>query len=338
MKRIFHILTIFTALIFRQTAYGQDPDFAQFFSSPLNINPALTGSINADWRIISNFRNQWLGPANPYITGTVSYDLKLNRRIMNMEEGNRWAMGSMLMYDYSMAGISKNTYGSLNVSYNMKLSEGDVINRLGTAMGLIYGRKYVDVDRLFFENQFTGNGFNNLLPTGEEALSNMKAYISVSTGLLYSRSTEKSNLDIGVAAFHFNAPKQTFLKDPNQKIAMRKVAHANLEMFLNDHMTLMANGTYQQQSTAYYYSLGSGIGYYLSTMPVIIINGGLWYWSNNCVTPYLGLQKDNFQIGLSYDATVSKLQDAPRRANSFELSLILRGVRPASGFIDCPWK
>src|SRR5215217_2475995 len=80
--------------------YGQDPSFSQFFSSPLNINPALTANINADWRLISNIRNQWLGPASPYVTGTISFDSKVfARRIANMSQNNFFGIGAMLMYD-----------------------------------------------------------------------------------------------------------------------------------------------------------------------------------------------------------------------------------------------
>ena len=50
------------------SVYGQDPSFSQFFASPLNINPALTGTINGKWRIISNFRDEWVTPASPYTT------------------------------------------------------------------------------------------------------------------------------------------------------------------------------------------------------------------------------------------------------------------------------
>lgn len=318
---------------------AQDPNFGQFFSSPLNINPALTGNINGDWRFISNFRTQWIHPANPYITGTVCYDQKLfQKKIMNVEEENRFSMGAMLMYDVAMAGVAKNSYASMNMSYNIKLSEGEVINRLGMGLGAIYGRKYVDFEKLTFEEQFIGNGFDNYLPTGETALSNMKPYVSLTGGLLYSRTTEKSNIDFGVSVFHINKPKQTFLEDDRQFLAMRKVVHANLEMYLNDHMVLNTNATYQRQSTAYYYSFGGGVGYFVSSMPDIIVNAGLWYWSNNCFTPYIGFQKDNFQVGLSYDATISKLRIAPRQTNSFELSLIIRGTKPASKVLPCPWK
>src|SRR3954468_8080255 len=86
------ILTAFRVI----PAFAQDPSFSQFFSSPLNINPALTANINADWRLISNIRNQWLGPASPYVTGTISFDSKLfARRIANMSQKNFFGIGAM---------------------------------------------------------------------------------------------------------------------------------------------------------------------------------------------------------------------------------------------------
>src|ERR1051326_2372791 len=79
---------------------AQDPSFSQFFSSPLNVNPALTAKINSDWRAISNFRDQWIGPASPYATGTISFDRKiLQNKIPNVhEEKNTLGVGGMLMY------------------------------------------------------------------------------------------------------------------------------------------------------------------------------------------------------------------------------------------------
>src|SRR4051812_19778681 len=103
------ILTVFRFV----PAFAQDPSFSQFFSSPLNVDPALTGNINADWRLISNIRNQWMGSSSPYVTGTVSFDTKLlTTRIANIPEGNYFGVGSMLMYDYAMNGTLKSTYAS----------------------------------------------------------------------------------------------------------------------------------------------------------------------------------------------------------------------------------
>ena len=323
--------------------YGQDPQFSQFFSSPLNINPALTSRINADWRFISNIKDQWIGPASPFITGTVSYDRKLfQNKVPNVDnsDDNVFGIGGMLMYDHAMSGIQKSTYASANLSYNVKFAEGYVgKHRLGLGFGTSYGRRYVDFSRLYFQEQWIGyNGFNTNLPTGESALSQMKPYFSLSTGLLYTYHTEKSNFDMGVAAYHINKPKQTFLEDPNQYLEMRKVAHANFETFLNEDMVLNLNTIYQFQGEASYYSFGGGIGRFISGQQNTILNLGVWYWSKHAIIPYVGLVMGDLQFGASMDITTSKLRYADPRPKTFELSLILRGIKSPIDIIPCPWK
>lgn len=340
MKKCKSIIAVFFLLIIAGDSNAQDPAFSQFFSSPLNINPALTANINSDWRAISNFRNQWIGPSSPYVTGTVSYDTKIfQNKIPNVEEdGNVFGIGGMLMFDRAMGGIVKSSYASLDLSYNIRLTDGDIKHKLGVGFGGTYGHRNVDFSNLYFEEQFTGYGFNTSLPTGESALSGMKPYFSVSSGLTYSITSEKSNFDIGAAAFHVNKPKQTFLKDENQTLAMRKVVHANFETFLNDRLVLNANAIYQTQSAARYYSAGGALGYYLPTEQDIMLMGGLWYWSENAIIPYVGLAYNDFQFGLTYDITTSKLNQTTMKHNTWELSLILRGTRKPSGIIPCPWK
>lgn len=322
-----------------RVASGQDPSFSQFFSSPLNINPALTANINADWRLIANVRDQWIGPASPYVTGTISFDSKfLKGDAPDADENNYIGIGGMLMYDDAMAGVVKSTYASLNFSYNINLFRAEETrHRLGLGFGAIYGRRHVDFTRIDFEEQFTGSGFNKNLPTGESALSSMKPYISASAGLLYSYSSETNNLDLGVATFHLNEPRQTFLGDQNQRLPMRKVAHANFETFLNNDVVMVTNAVYQFQGEASYLSVGGGLGYYLNEEDASIINAGVWYWSKNAIVPYVGLVHNNIQFGLSYDLTISKLSQATRKPNTGEISVILRGKRKPSGFIHCPW-
>ena len=331
------ILLLFAA----KTVDAQDPSFSQFFSSPLNINPALTANINADWRLISNLRDQWIGPASPYMTGTISYDKKIfQNKIPNVEtEGNIMGVGGMLMFDHAMSGVVRSTYASLNLSYSVKISETDRYKeRIGIGFGAIYGKRNIDFTRVDFEEQFTGFGFNRNLPTGETSLSNMKGYISASAGLTYSARTEKTNFDLGVAAFHVNKPKQTFLKDENQVLAMRKVAHANFETFLNERIILNTNAIYQFQQEANYFSAGGGLGYYLDYSLGTMITAGLWYWSKNALIPYVSLSYKDLQVGVSYDITTSKLNEASRKPSSWELSITLRGVKKPTGIIPCPWK
>jgi len=323
------------------SVHGQDPSFSQFFSSPLNVNPALTAKINSDWRAISNFRDQWIGPASPYATGTISFDRKiLQNKIPNVhEEKNTLGVGGMLMYDYAMDGIVKSQYASANISYDIVLAKQNAVHRLGAGFGATYGRRTVDFSRLTWEEQWVGYaGFNTNLPSGEAALSNMKPWFSASAGLVYSITSEKTNFDIGVAGFHLNTPRQTFLQDKNQRLAMRKVAHANFETFLKEDLVLDLNTIYQYQDEAKYYSFGGALGYYVPAHPDVLVNAGIWYWSNNAIIPYVGFAYKDFQIGLSYDVTISKLREATIKPKTFELSIILRGIKEPINVIPCPWK
>ena len=337
MKRLKIFIHAFVLMAIQSSA--QDPSFSQFFSSPLNINPALTASINADWRAIANFRDQWIGPASPYITGTVSYDRKMfQKKFPGIEEGNVFGLGGMMMYDKAMSGVVKSNYLSMNMSYRVKLSSGETKHRLGAGFGAIYGHRRIDYNGVDFEEQFTGYGFNTNLPTGESSLSTMKPYFSVSTGLLYSITTSNTNFDIGVSAFHVNKPKQTWLKDDNQYLHIRKVAHSNFETFLSESVVLSVNAIYQRQGPASYYSFGGALGYYLPNNADFLLNAGIWYWSQNAVVPYIGIAYKDYQFGLSYDVTTSKLNQATDKPNTWELSLIVRGRNKPSYVIPCPWK
>jgi type IX secretion system PorP/SprF family membrane protein len=362
MKNFKRSAALIFSLIMMKASHGQDPSFSQFFSSPLNINPALTANINEKWRVISNFRNQWAGPGNPYTTGTVSYDTKVFNNVVGnyVDENTRVGMGGMLMYDQTLGGALKSNYASYNVSGNIRLmkKEGYEINgarirhiskikmdetaeqRLGVGLGVIYGYKHLDFSKLTFGEQFNGTGFDTNLPSGESALSDMKPYISTSAGILYTYNMGNTNIDLGVAAFHFNKPKQTFVDDPKQFLATRYVVHGNLETLLTDQLVLNTNGIYQYQGGASYFSVGGALGYFLTNNDEnnIIVNAGLWYWSKNAVIPYIGFSYGNFQVGATYDVTISKLNEAARRSNTFEFSLVLRGIGSSDGVIPAPWK
>jgi len=274
---------------------------------------------------------------SPYATGTVSFDSKIMTD--KLPETNVLGLGGMLMYDYAMSGIHKSAYASFNVSYNVTLARANGDHRLGVGMGAIYGNKTIAFHRLTFPEQFAGNGFNTNLPTGEDALMNMKPYLSSSAGLTYSYTNDRSNIDVGIAAFHLNQPKQTVLADPHQYLAMRKVIHSNFETYLNDNYLLNLNGIYQSQSGASYFSIGGALGMFISEAGEDqIFYLGLWYWSNNAVIPYVGLRYKSMQFGLTYDFTISKLTQAERKPKTFELSFILRGDDHNKGVIWCPWK
>jgi type IX secretion system PorP/SprF family membrane protein len=316
---------------------AQDPSFSQFFSSPLNVNPALTANINSTWRMVANLRDQWIGPISPYFTGTISFDTKALQK--QLSENTVLGLGGMLMHNQSMGGILKGNFASFTTSYNVLLASNDADHRLGIGIGMIYANKTIDKSRLYFAEQFTGYGFDRNLPNGETALAFIKPYFSTTAGLLYSYTSTYTNIDIGGAAFHINKPKQTYMQDEFQRLPIRYVGHANMETYLNDGLILNLNTIYQRQAATNYYSVGGALGYFLTqgNGEDAIVNFGMWYWSANAIVPYVGFAHRNYQLGLSYDVTISKLAEASIKPRTFELSFILRGERKEK-YILCPWK
>ena len=267
-----------------------------------------------------------------------------------------------MMYDQALAGAFKSNYASFNVSGNIrlkensgsmengqrvrhiskiKMDEGGGEQRLGVGIGFIYGHKRLDYSKLTFGEQWTGNGFDASLPSGEAGISSMKPYFSTSAGIVYNYVGTNTNIDIGAAVFHLNKPRQTLLDDDNQYLAKRWVAHANVESYVGERMVFNANGIYQKQAGASYFSVGGALGYFIPNGEnEMLVNAGLWYWSNNAFIPYVGFAFGNLQFGLTYDITISDLKNTPKHAQTFELCLILRGDGGGgrSGVIPAPWK
>ena len=52
------ILGLSLALVSAASAVAQDAHFTQYFTSPLTLNPALTGLVNEDLRFAANYRTQ----------------------------------------------------------------------------------------------------------------------------------------------------------------------------------------------------------------------------------------------------------------------------------------
>ena len=78
--KIFVIACILSVCgLFSPTVEAQDIHFSQFYMSPLNLNPALTGIMNCNMRVSSNYRNQWSSvlKADAFKTYNVSYDQKI---------------------------------------------------------------------------------------------------------------------------------------------------------------------------------------------------------------------------------------------------------------------
>src|SRR5215213_5396650 len=104
--RKFFLLAYVVFLSLSVTA--QDPHFSQFFSSPLTLNPALTGKFDGNLRVAGNYRNQWPAFNNVYTTSTASLDFSVLNNVL--PENDTWGIGLIGLTDKAGGNILKTTF------------------------------------------------------------------------------------------------------------------------------------------------------------------------------------------------------------------------------------
>jgi type IX secretion system PorP/SprF family membrane protein len=318
MKKNILIIIIVFAI---SAVKAQDPHFSQFFASPLTINPALTGNANSDLRVFTNYRQQWLGNTTSYNTGTLSIDSRLFKE--QLGDKRVLGIGGFFMSDQSLNGYFKSTYASINTSYMIALDDAGEHN-IGIGLAGIYGDRRLDFTKLTFSEQFGSGGFNTALPTGESSLTNLKPYISVASGILYRYKGEESDIEFGISGYHYNKPKQSFFSDSSGNyLPARFVTHFSMENYLSEKISLSTNAIFQTQAKQSYFAAGAIMNYgSMEDGEGKIFSAGLFYRSDDAVYPYAGLTVNNFQLGLTYDVTVSKFKTSSYAPKTWELSLI----------------
>jgi type IX secretion system PorP/SprF family membrane protein len=313
--------------------FSQDPHFSQFFMAQSLVNPGLTGSIDGDWRAMTNIRQQWGNAGTPFNTYVLSADIRIN----GLSDGkNHIGAGMSILSDDAMNGAFRSVYANAGMAYHLGLSEG---TSLSLGFNGAYGNRIVKYDRLTFGEQYVNGGFDITLPSGETALVNMKPFFSLSSGVVFTTVSDKMRAEIGLSGFHLNRPVQTFTLDERQRIPMRYSGHATLELSLNDRLILNAGAIYQRQANQDYLGGGGGVGLDLTYgARERILFAGLWYRSRDVIYPFVGLKLNNLQFGFSYDFTVSRQVSAGMMPRSIELSFLIRDARQAFGLIACPWR
>jgi type IX secretion system PorP/SprF family membrane protein len=309
------ILFMFMCICCRIDVVAQDPHFSQYFASPMTLNPSLTGNIDGALRIAANYRQQWRGTGGPFNTATLSYEQRLLNNIVG--DNDRFGLGAMIMTDNSMQAGFKNTYVSLSTSFHKGLGEQ---HRLGAGFQATYGNTVIDYSRLSFLNQFSGDGFNLNLPSGESFVTGLKPTWSYHTGLLYGFENEFVKIYSGWSMYHVNKPNRSILGDSSNIIPARHTIHAGIVLLNGEVLRISAHPLWQQQARATELSLGGALGYDLGS-EVTLYAGG-WFRFNESINPYISYVKNGVQIGLTYDWQVSNMKAYVQRNGSMELSFI----------------
>ncbi len=318
------ILFILIACVGCRLVAAQDPVITQFFNAPLLNNPALAAHGTHTYNLYANYRQQWIGSSSSYNTMLASVTGKILKD--KVGKNNALGVGGMFMSDVSLNGGFKSTYASLNVAYLLALDpEGN--SKVGLGLAGLYGNRRVDFSQLTFGQQFSSNGFNTLLPTGEAAIGAMNNYFSMSAGLLFSHQLKNAQVTLGAAGYHFNTPRQTAVKDQYEQLPTRLVVHAGIENYLDDRWALSFSTLYQHQAANDFFTGGVVLTLHpYETNRELNVATGLFYRNTKTLAPYVGFTNKSIRVGLSYDINMSSEGLFANAMKAWELGMVF-GIR-----------
>lgn len=300
--------------------HAQDPNFSQYFSSPLTLNPANTGNFEGPIRLASNFRNQWQGVGAVFNTGTVSAEFALKNDGVLI--GDRLSIGILGLYDRALdGGFSSNFFGP-SLGYHLWL-DADRLHKLSIGFQAILANKRIDPTRLTFASQFSSGGFDQSLPSDEFLMNQNINYLDWNTGLFYNLSTEGGSYYAGLSSYHITRPKESYFGDATTRLPFRLTINAGAVRYLGDRGILNGSIMHQRQGNTNQTIFGLAYGHFLTEgLTELTLYAGGWHRLNESIIPYLGLTYNRFHFGLSYDILLRQISQSSISNRSIELSVI----------------
>lgn len=333
MKKI--VLVACAVLAFANFSKAQDVHFSQYFSSPLTLNPALTGLVQNDLRLAVNYREQWSSvSSNPYLTGSLTFDMATMKGKLN--NGDAVGVGLMVLNDKAGSGGLTNTSVGLSVAYHKSFGF-EKRNTLSLGLQGVMVTKKIDFTKLTFEDQFN---YSTGLPdhATNESFSNADLnYPDINAGLMYTgKISDFATAYIGFSYYHLTQPVETFMKKTSDtisdhKISARYTTYLGGSFTLNENIVLYASGLYQQQAKSTEVVIGSAVGFVLNPgydpeyMKSTIFYLGGWFRYGDAAAPYIALEWSKYLLGISYDVNISSFTPATNGTGATEVSFIFNG-------------
>ena len=303
MKRIFTFLLFCISSL----SYAQDVQYSQFYSNPLYLNPAFSGSTE-ETRLGLSFRNQWPALDQSFIAYSVYADIylgKYNSGLGIIISGAKESFTQSQIHEIGLAysyrlqlGSKSFLHAGVQASFMLRDALFDDVV-LGTQL---------DIDRGLILGQ-PGEGFE-----GDSKLSSP----DLNSGLLFYND----RVWLGLSAAHLLRPGISYLDADSNKLPIKYSAHGGIRFDMAPgNINDFFNNTDQERSFALafnyksqgaYSQLDLGAEFYFE--PLIL---GLWYRglptkyslpNNESLIALFGISLENgVELGYSFDFSISKL-------------------------------
>lgn len=290
---------------------AQEPQFSQFYSAPIFINPAFAGN-TTQFRGVLNYRNQW--PAMP--GQFISYAASADYNIADINSGI--ALG--LVHDKAGSASLRYTNISLNYSYTIRVSR-----TLAIKPGIYFSYTFRDVDRsalvfgdqLIYDNPVSGS------------VSQFSAEPVRYPDLGFGAIVYQQNWWGGTSFKHVNQPNQSLIDDV-VRLPMLFSLHGGYNYVIKQNVKKQqissVTGVLHYKAQGKWDQLDIGAYYRYKILTAGAYYRGLPIKSNHYEQPnadavivLLGFEYKDFAMAYSYDLTVSKL--ITNSGGSHEISL-----------------
>lgn len=322
-------------LICIQNAYGQHYQFSQFYAAPTYLNPAFTGA-DVCSRVSLNYRNQWSGIPGGFTTYQASVDHSLSRY--------KGGIGMQVFRDNTGIGGLSTTALNFLYAYETRLSK-KLMGRAGVSAGGVQRR--VNIGNFTFGDQIARKDPSSSV---EGANVNSTKYFDMALGVVvFSRTSWW-----GISATHINEPNQSLTGDFSALPAEFKF-HGGYKYTFSENIVNgrvkekhSLTGAFNYKKQAKYNQIDAGL-YYNKDILVL----GVWYrgipifkpvkeYLNNDALVFLfGLTVGKYNIGYSYDWTLSKLTNANTKGThelsmSYQFCKIKKSQKRRLVVVSCP--
>lgn len=312
MKRIhFLILTLLLPCL----SEAQDVHWSQFNDNPIYQNPGNSGQFNGDIRLIANYRDQWRSVTVPFSTINFSVDSKMynNRNI---------GYGLLLFHDVVGDGKYRTIEMQGNLSYLIKLT-ADSMHSIRPGFNIGMNHRQLNFDQFYFDNQYDGMTYNPALSTGELLNSDRKTNFSMGVGSIYQYyKNERLNFTGGIGFYNLNKPNHGFYNDKIPRdirfnFFAKGIYKLNYDWDLVPGINLSLQGKYRELilGSSVKYTLIDKLGEYRA------LYAGLFYRNLDAAYLSVGLDYQNWFVGVSYDINFSKLVPASHARGGIEIAV-----------------
>jgi len=331
--RLLTIIGLLALMLTSNVSTAQDIHFTQYYSAPVFLNPAFTGA-GVCSRVSLSFRSQWNGVPNGYQSTLFAIDHLFHRQNVGL--------GLLIENDVAGTGNLRRTVVSPLLGYEVRLSRKLTL-RSGFKPSV--GTVSVNFNDLLFGDQIARGG--NV--TTIENPTQTNTYVDFGAGLLlYS-----NDFWLGTSFNHLVTPLDGLLVDEDSKLPMQYSLHGGYKLKINEDVRSVSNTesiffsfNYRGQKEfdqldlgAYYQKSVFTFGFWYRGLPGVKAYAP-GYGNNDAVAIIVGIKTVRFQIGYSYDFTISQLTNASGGAHEVTLSAQLcnpkKRRRKPKSFTPCP--